>query len=366
MSDSLRVVIAGGGSGGHVIPALAVARVLREQYSASLRFIGTARGMETRLVPAAGYPLDLVQVGQLNQAGLRRQIATLARLPVGILQCVGILREFRPHAVFSVGGYASGPAMAAAILTRTPLITYEPNAIPGLANRWAGHRVTAAAINFPESARYFRNAQLTGVPVRPEFFALPELSTDAPPKLLVFGGSQGSRALNRSMPQIAGTLLDAIPGLTILHQAGAGNFEETQRAYAESVGGDAALAGRWQVAPFLDDMPAAFAAASVILCRSGATTVAELAAAGKPSVLIPFPRAADDHQTKNAEAFVRAGAAILLREAELNSETLSKALAGLLADRARLQEMAQRARTMAHPLAAATIAAMIQKEQPGR
>ena len=366
MAESLRVVIAGGGSGGHVIPALAVARVLAEQYGASLRFIGTARGMETRLIPAAGYPLDLVQVGQLNQAGLRRQVATLARLPVGILQCVGILRRFQPHAVFSVGGYASGPAMAAAILTRTPLITYEPNAIPGLANRWAGKYVTAAAINFPESAHYFRNAQVTGVPVRREFFDLPGRPPDAPPHLLVFGGSQGSRSLNRAMPPIAAELLQAVPGLTILHQAGAANFGETSRAYVESLAGDPAADGRWRVAPFLDDMPAAFAKASVILCRSGATTVAELAAARRPSVLIPFPRAADDHQTKNAEVFARAGAAILLREPELTPALLRQTLADVLTHPERLQAMTARAQALAHSNAAETIAAMIEKQKPGR
>ncbi len=268
----LRILIAGGGTGGHVIPALAVAREAVERYGAEVRFVGTARGLETRLVPAAGFPLDLIEVGQLNRVSLATRLKTAARLPLGIAACLGLLRKFQPHVVFGVGGYASGPAMMAAILAGTPRVAFEPNAVPGMANRIVGRWVQAAAVNFPDTARYFRHAQVTGIPVRPEFFNLPSRSADAAPHLLVFGGSQGARVLNRILPQIAADLFDAVPGLTILHQCGARHVESTEQAYGQIAG----LRERWSVQAFLDDMPQRFAEASLVLCRSGASTVAEL------------------------------------------------------------------------------------------
>ena len=354
-ADRLRVLIAGGGTGGHILPALAVARVLVEQHHAEVRFLGTARGLETRLVPAAGFPLDLVQVGQLNNVSLRTRLRTAAGLPLSIARCVRLLRSFRPHVVLGVGGYASGPAMLAAILTRTPRMAFEPNAVPGMVNRWIGPHVQAAAVNFPSAARAFRNATVTGIPVRAEFFHLPPLPADAAPHLLIFGGSQGARILNTTLPQIAPALLSAIPGLTLLHQCGSGQWEATQNAYAQS-GADIA---RWQVHEFLDDMPQRFAAASLILCRSGASTVAELAAASKPALLVPFPRAADDHQRRNAEVLATAGAATLLLQSDLTPERLLAELLTLLRDPTRLAAMGQRARQLAHPHAAETIAQML-------
>ena len=354
-ADRLRVLIAGGGTGGHILPALAVARVLVEQHHAEVRFLGTARGLETRLVPAAGFPLDLVQVGQLNNVSLRTRLRTAAGLPLSIARCVRLLHSFRPHVVLGVGGYASGPAMLAAILTRTPRMAFEPNAVPGMVNRWIGPHVQAAAVNFPSAARAFRNATVTGIPVRAEFFHLPPLPADAAPHLLIFGGSQGARILNTTLPQIAPALLSAIPGLTLLHQCGAGQWEATQNAYAQS-GADIA---RWQVHEFLDDMPQRFAAATLILCRSGASTVAELAAASKPALLVPFPRAADDHQRRNAEVLATAGAATLLLQSDLTPERLCAELLTLLRDPTRLAAMGQRARQLAHPHAAETIAQML-------
>jgi UDP-N-acetylglucosamine--N-acetylmuramyl-(pentapeptide) pyrophosphoryl-undecaprenol N-acetylglucosamine transferase len=223
-----------------------------------------------------------------------------------------------------------------------------------MANRLVGRRVDAAAVNFPAAAQFLRNAQVTGIPVRAEFFNLPPRPSGAAPHLLVFGGSQGARVLNNTMPKIAGALLNAVPRLTILHQAGARHAEATLAAYQSS----GAPADRWQVAPFLDDMPARFAAADLVLSRSGASTVAELAAAGKPAVLIPFPQAADDHQRKNAEEMEQAGAARMLIEADLTPEKLEATLAGLLADRSALDGMSAAARRLAHPDAAERIAAM--------
>ncbi|MDE1177695.1 MAG: UDP-N-acetylglucosamine--N-acetylmuramyl-(pentapeptide) pyrophosphoryl-undecaprenol N-acetylglucosamine transferase [Edaphobacter sp.] len=171
-AQGLRVMIAGGGTGGHVIPALAIARELRDRYGAEVRFVGTARGLETRLVPEAGFPLELIKVGQLKNVSIMTRIRTMLDLPLGVLHCVKLLQAFRPQVVVGVGGYASGPAMMAALLLRTPTLAFEPNAVPGLANRLVGRRVSAAAVNLPETASYFRNATVTGTPVRPEFFAV--------------------------------------------------------------------------------------------------------------------------------------------------------------------------------------------------
>jgi UDP-N-acetylglucosamine--N-acetylmuramyl-(pentapeptide) pyrophosphoryl-undecaprenol N-acetylglucosamine transferase len=353
----MRILIAGGGTGGHIIPALAIADELKAAYGAEILFVGTPRGLESRLVPQAGYPLRLIEVGQLNNVSLMTRVRTLLDLPLSLLRCRSLLQEFRPNAVVGVGGYASGPAMGAAILARIPTLAFEPNAFPGLANRVVGKRVTAAAVNFAPAMQYFRNAQISGIPVRKEFFALAPRNPSAPLHLLVFGGSQGARALNTYLPQVAKRLLEVIPGLTILHQAGARHAETTLAAYQAS-GADP---NRWEVHAFLDDMPRRFEAADLVLSRSGASTVAELAAAGKPSLLIPFPQAADDHQRKNADVLVVANAAAMLLEANLNAETLIQALLGLLSDRSRLAEMSENARKLAHPDASRCIAEMVVK-----
>ena len=351
----MRVVIAGGGTGGHIIPALAIADELKAAYQAEILFVGTPRGLESRLVPQAGYPLKLIEVGQLKNVSLLTRARTLLDLPLSLIRCRASLREFAPNAVVGVGGYASGPAMGAAILLGIPTLAFEPNAFPGLANRLVGKRVSAAAVNFAPAARYFRNAEITGIPVRKDFFALRPRPADAAPHLLVFGGSQGARALNTFMPQIATELLATVPGLTILHQAGARHAETTLAAYQAS-GADPA---RWEVHAFLDDMPRRFEAADLVLSRSGASTVAELAAAGKPSLLIPFPQAADDHQRRNAEVLEQANAAVMLVEADLTAERLASALAGMLGDRGRLHAMSEKARTLAHPDASRRIGEMV-------
>jgi UDP-N-acetylglucosamine--N-acetylmuramyl-(pentapeptide) pyrophosphoryl-undecaprenol N-acetylglucosamine transferase len=366
--SALRVLIAGGGSGGHVLPALAVARELAARGPAEVRFLGTARGMETRLVPAAGFPLDLVDIGQLNQVHWKVRLRTAARLPLGIVACLRLLRGTRPHVVLGVGGYASGPAVLAAILTGTPCMVYEPNAVPGMANRWVGRWVQAAAVNFASTARYFHGAVVTGVPVRPEFFSLPALMPDTPPHLLVLGGSQGARVLNRTLPVIAAELLATVPGLTLLHQCGAGALEETREMYLRHGAQTGTSSGpsrqRWQVREFLDDMPQRFSAATLVLGRSGATTVAELAAAGRPSLLVPFPLAADDHQRRNAEALAERGAAEVLLQADLTPETLLQRLQSLLRDPQRLVTMGQQARQLARPGAASQIASMVRQLRP--
>lgn len=354
----MKILIAGGGTGGHIIPAIAIARQLQAPGNAEILFLGTPRGLESKLVPQAGFPLKLIKVGQLNNVSLMTRARTLVDLPLSILRCIGLLRRFRPNAVIGVGGYASGPAMLAAQLLGIPTLAFEPNAVPGMANRLVGKRVAAAAVNFAPAAQYFRNARVTGIPVRGEFFHLPSRSaaeTAQHPHLLIFGGSQGARVLNTTLPQIIAPLLDAVPGLTVLHQAGARQAEATQAAY-EATGADSA---RWQVAAFLDDMPARFAAADLILARSGASTVAELAAAGKPALLIPFPQAADDHQRKNAEVMAEADAAVMLLQAEVTPDRLLGELTRLLTSPEHLSAMSAQARTLAHPSAAETIAEMV-------
>jgi UDP-N-acetylglucosamine--N-acetylmuramyl-(pentapeptide) pyrophosphoryl-undecaprenol N-acetylglucosamine transferase len=348
----LRVLIAGGGTGGHIIPALAVARELVARYSADVVFVGTARGMEIVLVPEAGFKLRLVDVGPLKNVSVLTRVRTLLSLPRSVSECKRLIREFKPDVVFGVGGYASGPGMAAALQLKVPTMAFEPNAMPGLANRLVGKRVQAAAVNFESAAKWFKNAEVTGIPVRPGFFTLQPPAAN-PPNLLVFGGSQGARIFNRTVPQIAAALLEAVPGLTIVHQSGARQVAATLAAYADSK----ADPHRWQVHPFLDDMPAYFAKANLVMARSGASTVAELAAAGKASLLVPFAAAADDHQKRNAEEMVHAGAAVMLSEADLAvEENLLRALTELLGSPERLAAMATAARTVAHPGAAERIA----------
>ena len=355
----MRVLIAGGGTGGHVIPALAIARELRDVHAAEVRFVGTARGLETKLVPEAGFALELIRVGQLKGVSLATRARTMADLPLGIARCVGLVRAFKPAVVVGVGGYASGPAMMAAILLRVPTLAFEPNAVPGLANRLVGKFVSGAAVNFARTAKYFRNAEVTGIPVRREFFAIGPKAGDGL-RLLVFGGSQGARVLNDVMPLVVRDLLENFPQLTILHQAGGRHGETTAAAFARALEGSE-LASRVRVAAYLDGMVEEIAAADVVFCRSGASTVAELAAAGRASVLVPFAAAADDHQTKNAEVLVHAGAAVMISEAELTARRVREVTGELLSDADRRRRMGDAARTLAHADAAGTIAGMCLK-----
>jgi UDP-N-acetylglucosamine--N-acetylmuramyl-(pentapeptide) pyrophosphoryl-undecaprenol N-acetylglucosamine transferase len=312
-------------------------------------------------VPEAGFPLELIQVGQLKNVSLATRARTLADLPLGLMRCVELVRSFKPDVVVGVGGYASGPAMMAAILLRVPTLAFEPNAVPGLANRLVGKWVNAAAVNFEETRRYFRGARLTGIPVRREFFSIGDLPQKEEPsralRLLVFGGSQGARIFNEVMPKIAKSLMEYVPGLRILHQAGAKFAEPVEAAYGAS-GADAT---RWEVSAFLDDMPRRFAEADLILCRSGASTVAELAAAGKAAVLVPLPTAADNHQLKNAEVFAAAGAAVLrVQSSDAAMESfLFSDLSALLLAPARRREMSRKVRRLAHSDAVSVIGDMV-------
>jgi UDP-N-acetylglucosamine--N-acetylmuramyl-(pentapeptide) pyrophosphoryl-undecaprenol N-acetylglucosamine transferase len=347
----MRVIIAGGGTGGHVIPALAIARELQDLYSAEIQFIGTARGIENRLVPQAGFQLKLVKVGALKNVSLATRARTLTDLPLAVFAAGSMLKEFRPDVVIGVGGYASGPAMLAAVLRGTPTVAFEPNVVPGFANRAVARFVSAAAVHFEETAKYFNHAKVTGVPVRKEFFSIDGKTNPQTPTLLVTGGSQGARALNLAVSGALTALMQRVASLHIIHQTGERDYNEVRAAYQKA--GFSA-----EVSPFIDDMPAAFARADLLLCRSGASTVAEITAAGKVAVFVPFPHAADDHQRKNAEALSSRSAALLIPEAELTADRLVDAVAGLLNNRARLQQMSAVSKSLSHAHAAAEIAQM--------
>jgi UDP-N-acetylglucosamine--N-acetylmuramyl-(pentapeptide) pyrophosphoryl-undecaprenol N-acetylglucosamine transferase len=244
--------------------------------------------------------------------------------------------------------------MIAAVLKGIPTLAYEPNAVPGMTNRLLGKRVSAAAVNFDATVKFFRNAEVTGVPVRPEIFDLPERPRGAAPRLLITAGSNGALIFNETLPKIVVPLLEAVPGLTIVHQTGQRSLEATRAAYAAS-GVDPA---RWSVEAFLTDMPSEYAAADLVLARAG-STIAELCAAGKPSVLVPLPTAADDHQRKNAEVLAGAGAAMMLLQRDATPEAMEQMLVDLLLDGDRRRRMAQAAKRLARPGALERIAGMV-------
>jgi UDP-N-acetylglucosamine--N-acetylmuramyl-(pentapeptide) pyrophosphoryl-undecaprenol N-acetylglucosamine transferase len=350
----MRAILAGGGTGGHVIPALAIASELKKSYGAESLFIGTARGIENRLVPAAGYPLQLVRVGALKNVNLMTRVRTALDLPRAVWDAGRMLNEFAPDVVIGVGGYASGPAMLAALVKHIPTLAFEPNVVPGFANRMVARFVTGAAVHFEETAKYFRHAEVTGVPVRQAFFDMPAKQT-GPPTLLVFGGSQGAHAINEAMLRCLPELRRQAPGVRSIHQTGERDYNDALAGYAVFQDQPGARA---EVFKFIEDMPAAFARADLVVCRSGASTVAEITAAGKPAIFVPFPRAADDHQRVNAEALAREGAAVVVEESKLEGVWLAETIAALLNDASRLRQMSEAARGLAHPNAARDIAAM--------
>ena len=346
--------MAGGGTGGHIIPALAVARELRRR-GHHVFFVGTDRGLEGKLVPADGFELKKINIGGLNRVSLTQKLATLIRLPLTTLGSIPDVR--RSAAVFSMGGYVAGPPVIAALLARRPLVVMEPNAVPGFTNRHIGRFVSRALISFPETASYFPagRTETTGLPVREEFFAIPPKARGAVLNLLITGGSQGSRTLNEAARESWPLFRQAGFPVRIVHQSGPSTFEAMERDFVAS-----GLNG--EVVRFITDMPAAFAVADLIVCRSGAGTVSELAAAGRPSVLVPFPFAADDHQARNAEAMQRGGAARLVRDAEMNGGKLFEIVSRLARSSGALETMSEAARAFARPGAASRAAQILEEE----
>lgn len=321
------MLIMAGGTGGHVFPALAVARVLRDRRH-EVVWLGTRRGIEARLVPADGIPIEWIEIEGLRGRGALHWLAAPVKLARAIHQAIAILRRVKPVVVLGCGGFASGPGGVAAWLRRVPLVVHEQNAVAGMTNRWLARLADAVAEAFPGSFAPGLRATVTGNPVRREIAALePPASRFAarkdPLRLLVFGGSQGASALNRIVPHAVARLPQSLRP-AVLHQTGKRDLEATSALYRE-LGLDADLRS------FLDDMAGAYAEADLAVSRAGALTVSELAAAGLGAVLVPFPAAVDDHQTRNAGFLVDAGAAVLLPESELTAERLAAELEPLLA-----------------------------------
>jgi len=346
------VVIMAGGTGGHVFPALAVANVLRER-GVPVVWLGVPDSMESRLVPANGFPIEWVRVRGIRGKGVGAWLAAPFRVAAAVLAAARVLRRIKPRAVLGAGGYVSGPGGIAAWLLRIPLLIHEQNAVAGLTNRWLARFATQVLEAFPGSFGAGVKARTVGNPVRADIAALPSpaerfAGRTGRTRLLVFGGSQGAQRLNAAVPQ-ALSRLDPARRPEVKHQAGALGIEAARAAYRE-------LAVEAEVLPFIDDMAAAYAWADLALCRAGAMTIAELQAAGLGALLVPFAAATDDHQTKNAEAMVRVGAGRVLPEAELNAERLSADLVELTADRARLLDMARAARAARNVDAAARLA----------
>jgi UDP-N-acetylglucosamine--N-acetylmuramyl-(pentapeptide) pyrophosphoryl-undecaprenol N-acetylglucosamine transferase len=346
-------LMAGGGTGGHVIPALAVARELRQR-GHRVFFVGTQRGLESKLVPAEGFELRSVEIGGLNRVGLRQKLSTLARLPFATLECGKYVK--RAAAIFSMGGYAAGPPVMAALIGGSPVVVMEPNAVPGFTNRVIGRFVARALIAFPETATFFPKdkTEMTGLPVRPEFFEIAPRPAGEVLHILITGGSQGSRTLNRAARELWPRLRQAGFPVRIVHQTGMRDFDDLRAAFVQ-VGLDG------EVVPFIADMPGALAAADLVVSRSGAGAVAELAAAGRASILVPFPFAADDHQARNAEALARSGAARVVRDQECTGETLFAAVSDVRSQPGEIARMAEQARLFARPGAARRAAEVLEE-----
>ena len=312
--------------------------------------------MESKLVPAEGFELKLIHIGGLNRVGFPRTLITLAQLP---FTTIGCLRD-RSDAVFSMGGYVAGPPVVAALIRGAPVVVMEPNAVPGFTNRVIGRFVSRAVISFEETARYFPAGRTrpTGLPVREEFFRIAPKARSATLNVLITGGSLGSRTLNQAARQSWPLFRKSGLSIRIVHQTGASAFESLREQFAQ-----AGLDG--EIVPFIANMPDAFAAAVLIVCRSGAGTVSELAAAGRPAILVPFPFAADDHQARNAEAMERGGAAWLVRDAEMTGEKLFEAVTALAAAESALEGMAAAARQFAKPGAAGKAADILEEAAGG-
>jgi len=346
-----RIVIAGGGTGGHLYPGLALADVLAAR-SVEVTFVGTAGGIEARVVPEAGFALRLLPGSQLRGGGPLRALVGGARALRGIAQALGLLGTLRPGLVVGVGGYASVAVVVAARLRRIPVVLLEQNVVPGAATRLLARFARCICLGFAEAAGRLPAGRTvhTGNPVRAAVARVTPGPARAQPGLLVFGGSAGARRLNQATIEALRLLGSSGHAVQLMHQTGAADVESVRAAYAE-----AGVAAR--VEPFIADMGEAYAAADVVVARAGAMTCAELTAVGLPSILVPYPHAADDHQRRNAEVLVAAGAAEMILDPELDGAGLAAGLARLLDDRERRAAMAARARALGRPDAAERVAA---------
>jgi UDP-N-acetylglucosamine--N-acetylmuramyl-(pentapeptide) pyrophosphoryl-undecaprenol N-acetylglucosamine transferase len=360
-ADAKSLLIAGGGTGGHVFPALAVAREWLGRGSGErigggrrVVFVGTERGMEARLVPQAGFPLEMVRVAGLKGIGGMRFLRNAAMLPAGLWDSEKILRRHGFDAALGVGGYASGPMMLFAVLHRIPTVIFEPNVEPGFTNRVLSRMVTRIAVAHEQTAeRLGYRAVVTGCPVRSEFFAVPPKEHRAPFTVLITGGSRGALPINRAVIDSLDLLAARKNQLFIVHQTGERDYNAVRVAYERRE-------FQAEVVPFIENMAERFAQADLIVCRSGAITVAEVSASGRAAIFIPFGASTDAHQTRNAAAMQEAGAARLLPQDELTPERLTNEIFSLLDQPRRIQEMEGRARALAHPRAVEDIVDLLE------
>ena len=346
-------MIAAGGTGGHIFPGIALAREIRvRRPEAAVLFVGTGRGLEAKLVPDAGFPLELVSASGFAGKRPVARLRALADLPAGFFQARRLLVRHRARAVAGVGGYVTVPVLAAARSLGIPTLIHESNAFPGIANRLLNRFATRTAVGLEEANRRLdRPGVVTGTPVRPEFFAVPPLDPGRTTRrLLVFGGSQGARVLNRAMAEAAPLL--AADAIEVIHQTGEKDLEETRRLYG-------AVPAGWKVVPFLARIHDEIGWADLVVSRAGSQTLAELAAAGRPAILVPFGAATHGHQAVNADVFAREGAAVAIGEGGLSAGSLARTVRDLFARREALVEMGEKARKFARPDAARLLADLL-------
>jgi UDP-N-acetylglucosamine--N-acetylmuramyl-(pentapeptide) pyrophosphoryl-undecaprenol N-acetylglucosamine transferase len=357
MTPALRVVIAGGGTGGHLYPGIAVAReLLVRRPETQVSFAGTARGIEARVIPREGFPLDLIRSSGVKGKSLVDRAKGASLVPLGLVDGWRIVSARRPDLVIGVGGYSSGPVVLVAALRGVPTMLLEQNAVPGLTNRWLARFVQAAAVTYDSTQAFFGSkAFVSGNPVRPEFFAAAGPTqesalddTASVTRVLVFGGSQGAHAINVAMVEAAPQLAAGGSHLRLVHQTGERDVEMVRTAYTRA-------GFQADVEPFLYDMGEQLGRADLVVCRAGATTLAEIAASGKAAILIPLPTATDDHQRRNAEALAAAGAADLLLQQDVSGAALAARILALAADRERRRRISAAARSFARPDAAKAI-----------
>ncbi len=346
-----RVLIAGGGTGGHVFPAVAVAEAIHALADVDVVFCGTARGIEARLLPALGWPLELLDVEPLRGRGASRAVRAAVMAARATVRGLALVRRLRPRVVLSVGGYAAGPVTLAAVLQRVPIAVLEPNSVVGLANRILAPFAERAYVAWDEAAVRFRAGarRFYGVPLRRSFVPSP-YTPRSTARLLVMGGSQGAAPLNERVPAAVARLSGALRGLAVVHQTGRGRDAQVRDAYARE-GVEHVV-----VVPFIEDVAAAIAEADLVIARAGAGTIAEITAVGRAAVLIPFPHAADDHQRRNADSLAKAGAAVCIRQDTADPARLASEIERILGSHATCAAMADASRALGRPSAARDVA----------
>lgn len=365
------VVIAGGGTGGHIYPGVAIARAVEKLHpELKVHFVGAEGGLEEKIVPREGFPLHTVPIGKLHHsAGLFVRLKTVLKMPLAFFAAVRILRELKPVAVLGVGGFASGPILFAAALFRYRCLIWEPNAYPGLANRWLSRTVNECLLVFEEAGRYLHAQKTTraGLPVRSTMVPVERVTTDEsarPLRVLVFGGSQGARFINYLIADVMKTSEGWLPNIELVHQTGPHDYKSIKDIY-----GDAPA--EIQVYEYLHDMDQRYAWADLVICRAGASTVAEICACQKAAIFIPLPTAADDHQRKNAEVLVKARAAVLVPQKDERGDVLTaskfrETLVSFRDDRSRLQLLEKNVKNFQFPNAAEKIVDRLLDQETGR